>query len=383
MLDAVTGRPVMETPARGLPDRSAAAAFARGRRGHRPARHNEQVSGTILERARSGDEQAFRELTAPYLRELHVHCYRMLGSLTDADDLLQETLIAAWRGLDGYAGRASVRTWLYRIATNRCLNAIRDARRRIPAEPVPPFPPPAPSRHGDVTWLHPYPGPWLEELTEPGPEARLETRQSVELAFVTVLQRLPPRQSAALVLVDAIGFSVAEVAGMLASTPVAIKAALQRARAAVARDYAGRAHEPAGGAGSHAEKHLVQRFARSYLAGDIDDIVALLTDDAWLSMPPAPHEYHGRDAVAAFLRASAQWRAGQSVLLPAQANGQPALGHYLPGADASACVPVSIIVLTMSGDRLRGITHFLDAGLARYFRLPARLAPPGGVIAAR
>lgn len=340
------------------------------------------MSGTILERAQGGDEQAFRELTAPYVRELHVHCYRMLGSLTDADDLLQETLIAAWRGLDGYAGRASVRAWLYRIATNRCLNAIRDARRRIPAEPIPPFQPPAPSHHGDVTWLHPYPGTWLEELTEPGPEARFETRQSVELAFVTVLQRLPPRQAAALVLVDVIGFSVAEVAGMLASTPVAIKAALQRARAALAQDYEGRAHRPAGGAASHAEKHLVQRFARAFVAGDIDGIVALLTDDAWLSMPPAPHEYHGRAAVAAFLRASAQWRAGQSALLPTQANGQPAFGHYLRRMDASGHVPVSILVLTLSGDRLSGITHFLDAGLARSFRLPARLAPVDGAIAA-
>jgi RNA polymerase sigma-70 factor (ECF subfamily) len=341
------------------------------------------VSSTILERAKGGDDQAFQELTAPYIRELHLHCYRMLGSLADADDLLQETLIAAWRGLGGYAGRASVRAWLYRIATNRCLNAIRDCKRRIPAEPIPPFQPPVPSHHGDVPWLHPYPGTWLEELSEPGPEARFETRQAVELAFVTVLQRLPPRQLAALVLVDVIGFSVAEVAGMLGSTPIAVKAALQRARASVAQDYAGRSHEPVGGSASCQEKDLVQRFASSYVAGDVDGIVALLTDDAWLAMPPASHEYHGRDAVVAFLRASAEWREGQSVLLPTRANGQPALGHYLRPVDASVYVPASIIVLTMSGERLSGITHFLDASLARYFRLPARLAPVDGVIAAR
>ena len=306
----------------------------------------------------------------------------MLGSLPDADDMLQETLIAAWRGLSGYAGRASVRAWLYRIATNRCLNAIRDAKRRIPAEPIPPFPPPAPSGHGDVTWLHPYPETWLAELTEPGPEAQLETRQSVELAFVTVLQRLPPRQSAALVLVDVIGFSVAEVAAMLDNTPVAIKAALQRARAAVAQDSAGRRHEPAGGYASVQEHDLVQRFARSYVAGDVDGIVSLLTDDAWLAMPPAPHEYHGRDAVAAFLRASARWREGQSTLLPTRANGQPALGHYLRLAGASVYRPVSLFVLTMSGDRLSGITHFIDSGLARHFALPESLAAVDGAAAA-
>lgn len=340
------------------------------------------MGSTILERARDGDDRAFQELTAPYIRELHVHCYRMLGSLTDADDLVQETLIAAWRGLAGYAGRASFRAWLYRIATNRCLNAIRDSRRRVPAEPVPPFEPPPPSRHGDATWLHPYPSAWLEELTEPGPEVTFETRQAIELAFVTVLQRLPPRQSAALVLVDVIGFSAAEVAGMLNATPIAIKAALQRARASVARDCAGHLHEPAGGCASREESDLVRRFASSYVAGDIDGIVALLTDDAWLAMPPAPHEYHGRDAIAAFSRASAAWRGGRSALVPTRANGQPALGHYLRLADAQTYVPAGIIVLTMSGGRLSGVTHFLDASLASRFPLPASLEPADGAIAA-
>lgn len=334
------------------------------------------MDSTILERAKDGDDQAFQELTAPYIRELHVHCYRMLGSLTDADDMLQETLIAAWRGLAGYAGRASFRAWLYRIATNRCLNAIRDSRRRVRPEPVPPFQTPAASRYGDVTWLHPYPSAWAEELIEPGPEATFESRQAIELAFVTVLQRLPPRQSAALVLVDVIGFSVPEVAAMLGTTPIAVKAALQRARASVAQGCAGRSHKPAGGSGSQEENDLVRRFASSYVDGDVDGIVALLTHDAWLAMPPAPHEYRGTAAIAAFLRASAEWRAGRSTLVPTGANGQPALAHYLR-ADARTYTPASIIVLTMSGDRVSGITHFLNADLVGRFRLPDSLPAAG------
>ncbi len=334
------------------------------------------MSSSILERARAGDGRAFEELTAPYVRELHVHCYRMLGSLADADDLLQETLIAAWRGLDGYAGRASVRAWLYRIATNRCLNAIRNSRRRIPPEPIPPFRPPAPSRRGEVTWLNPYPGAWLDELADPGPEVRFEMRQSVELAFVTVLQRMPPRQAAALVLVDVIGFSTAEVAGMLHSTPTAIKAALQRARASLADHSAGRRHEPAGGSDSETENDLARRFASSYEVGDVDGVVALLTDDAWLAMPPASHEYRGREAIAAFMRASIGWREGRRVTLgPTRANGQPAFVHYLGLPCAQFSVPTSIVVLTMSADRINRITHFLDSGLPRYFHLPVVCCP--------
>lgn len=345
--------------------------------GDRPG-DNRTMASTTLERAKDGDNYAFQELIAPYIRELHAHCYRMLGSLTDADDLLQETLIAAWRGLSGYAGRASFRAWLYRIATNRCLNAIRDYRRRVQSVPVPPFEPPAASRFGDVTWLHPFPSVWAEELAEPGPEARFERREAVELAFITVLQRLPPRQSAALVLVDAIGFSATEVAVMLDTTPTAIKAALQRARASVARDYVGRSHEPAGGRGSRQEDDLVRRFAISYVDGDVDGIVSLLTDDAWLAMPPAPHEYHRPNAVAAFLWASAEWRDGRSALVPTGANGQPALAHYLR-VGAQSYPLASIIVLTMSADRVSGITHFLDvAGLASHFRLPAALPSADG-----
>ena len=237
-----------------------------------------------------------RELVEPYRRELRVHCYRMLGSLTDAEDVLQETLLAAWRGLAGFEGRASVRAWLYRIATNRCLNAMRDAKRRVPVEPVPPFQPPEPSRRGEITWLQPYPDALLDGIadTAPGPEARYQAMEAVELAFVSALQRMPPRQAATLVLRDVLGFPAGEVADMLDTTPTAVKGALQRARAALDHDAATRAPRP----GADQERVLGRRFAEAFIAADIEGVVALLTDDAWLSMPPAPHEYHGIDAIA-------------------------------------------------------------------------------------
>ena len=329
---------------------------------------------TTLQRARDGDERAFRELTDPYRRELQVHCYRMLGSLTDAEDLLQETLLAAWRGLADFQERASVRSWLYRIATNRCLNALRGAGRRIPTEPVPPFQPPEPSRRGEITWLQPYPDALLEAIADPtpGPEARYKATEAVELAFVAGLQRMPPRQAAALVLRDVLGFATDEVAGMLGSSHTAVKGALQRARAALDHARAGQAPRP----GSATEHDLARRFADAYLAADLARIVALLTDDAWLSMPPAPHEYHGLEAIAAFLWASFAYRGDRRVhLLPTRANTQPAFGSYLTDP---AGIAAGLFVLTMAGDRIQAITRFhLDALYPR-FGLPDSLPEPVG-----
>ena len=187
--------------------------------------HPGVVEQATLQRARAGDEQAFRELTDPYRRELQVHCYRMLGSLTDAEDMLQETLLAAWRGLAGFQERSSLRSWLYRIATNQCLNALRAAGRRIPAEPVPPFQPPEPTRRGEITWLQPYPDVLLEGIadTAPGPDARYQASEAIELAFIAGLQRLPSRQAAALVLRDVLGFATHEVASMLGTSQTAVK----------------------------------------------------------------------------------------------------------------------------------------------------------------
>lgn len=319
----------------------------------------------VLEGARAGDEHAFAELVEPYRRELRVHCYRMLGSLTDAEDVVQETLLAAWRGLSGFEGRASVRAWLYRIATNRCLNAIR--ARRVPPEPTPPFQPPEPTRRGELTWLQPYPDALLDGIpdTAPGPEARYQTREAVGLAFVSALQRMPPRQAASLVLCDVLGFPTAEVATMLDTTPTAIKGALQRARAALTTDSRPPRPTPA------SEHAVARRFAESFTAADIDGVIALLTDDAWLSMPPAPHEYLGPPAIANFLRASFAYPGNRPThLLPTKANGQPAYGVYVGAPTAH---PAGLLVLTTTSDRIQAITRFhLDELLPR-FGLPTEL----------
>lgn len=315
---------------------------------------------TLLERARSGDELAFGELTAPYVRELQLHCYRMLGSLVDAEDQVQETLLAAWRGLPGFAGRSSLRAWLYRIATNRCLNAMRASRRR--PEPVPPSEPPPPSRLAEETWLQPLPDGWLAA----GPDDQLVARESVELAFVAALQRLPPRQTAVLLLHDVLGYATTEIAEMLETTATAVKGALQRARAAASTTHPPRSD-------TATEREIARRFATAFTTHNIDGVVDLLTDDAWLAMPPAPHEYHGPAAVAAFLRASAGWRAdGETLLVPTVANTQPAFGCYVtdPGGTTH---PSGVLVLTIVGDRIGGITRFLDADLPRRFGLPANM----------
>ena len=312
------------------------------------------MDAMTLRRAREGDEQAFRELTDPYRRELQVHCYRMLGSLTDSEDLLQETLLAAWRGLAGYQERASLRSWLYRIATNQCLNALRGAGRRIPTEPIPPFQPPEPSRRGEVTWLQPYPDTLLEGIADqaPGPEARYQATEAVELAFVAGLQRMPPRQAATLVLKDVLGFGTEEVAGMLKTSPTAIKGTLQRARAALER--------PISPAASPAQERTVsRRFAEAFVAADIDAVIALLTDDAWLSMPPAPHEYHGKAAIRAFLETSFGFRGNRHVrLVPTRANTQPAFGTYITDPDTGEEHPGGLFVLTLAGERIRTLTRF-------------------------
>ncbi len=324
-----------------------------------------------MDRARDGDEQAFRELTGPYRRELHLHCYRMLGSLFDAEDLLQETLIAAWRGLDGFAGRSSIRAWLYRIATNRCINAIRDSKRRRPAEPVPPFDPPAPTRRGEVTWLQPYPDRWLEQAADqaPGPAQRYLDRETVELAFIVALQLLPPRQTAAVLLRDVLGFSTAEVAAMLDTSPTAVKGVLQRARGSLAQSRT--ATGAARGSDSAQDRELARRFARAFTEDDIDGIVELLADDAWLAMPPAAHEYHGAEAVAGFLRTSADWRLGRRIrLVPVGANRQPAFGCCLADSTGPTEQPAGILVLTVANDRITVITRFLDPRLQGHFCLP-------------
>lgn len=303
----------------------------------------------------------FKDLVAAHRHELLVHCYRLLGSVTDAEDVLQESLLAAWRGLERFEHRASLRSWLYRIATNRCLNALRDRGRRIPPEPQPPFRPPEPSRRTHVTWLQPIPDTLLEHLpdTDPGPEARYTAREAIELAFVAALQRLTPRQAAVLVLCDVLGHRQDEVALMLDTTPAAVKGLLQRARGAIER-HRDPAREPPPAPGSARERQVVERFAEAFAGDDFDTLVSLLADKAWLAMPPAPHEYHGVPAIISFLRTSAAWRGSQQLrvrLRPTRMNGQPAFASQLVGDGSER--PGGLLVLTLTGERLHGLTLFL------------------------
>ena len=264
------------------------------------------AAADLISRARAGNGDAFRELTEPYRRELLVHCYRMLGSFQDAEDALQDTLLTAWQGLGGFEGRASLRTWLYRIATNRCLNARRSASRRPAKEwDVPKVQPPEPTRLGEVVWLEPFPDALLEGAIDMplGPDARYEQTESISLAFVTALQVLPPRQLAVLILRDVLGFHAGEVADMLDSTVESVNSALKRARASLQRRRSPTAdREPPPASDSPAEDAIVAKFVRAYESADLDALVALLTDDVFISMPPMPFEYEGRDIVAPLLR---------------------------------------------------------------------------------
>ena len=272
----------------------------------------------------------FRELTDPYRRELQLHIYRIVGSAQDAEDLLQETLLAAWRGLERFEGRASVRAWLYRIATNRALDALRN--------------------RPEGRTLEPYPDVLLEGIPDdaPGPDARYEAREAVALAFIAGLQHLPPQQRAVLVLRDVLGFRAAEVAEMLDASEASVNGLLRRARAAFESRLPAAARLP----DSKREREVVGRLADAFEAGDIDGVVALLTDDAWLRMPPEPHEFQGRAAIGAFL-ADRQARRGAPLrLVPTRANGQPAFDCYFRGR------PYGMLVVTLEGDRISAMTWF-------------------------
>jgi RNA polymerase sigma-70 factor (ECF subfamily) len=342
----------------------------------------ELVPGDALEeaalaRVRAGDDEAFRELTGPHRRELQLHCYRVLGSPQDAEDLVQETLLAAWRSLEAFEGRASVRAWLYRIATNRCLDALR-ARSRRPRELHAMDEPPEPTRRIEPVWLEPYPDVLLEGIPDrsPGPAARYEARESIELAFIAALQHLQPRQRAALVLRDVLGFGTAEVAEMLDTGLASVKGALQRARATLGARLPAADRESAPRPNSVRERELVGRFADAVQSGDVDAIVTLLTDDALLTMPPQPLEYQGHEAIAAFLRHRQQLRAAPLRVVPTRANTQPAFGCYLPDAQAAIARAYGLIVLTLEGDAVAAITWFADTGVFRHFGLPRTLPNP-------
>jgi len=347
------------------------------------------VTDELIERARAGDEGAFRALTEPHLRELQVHCYRMLGSFADAEDALQDTLLSAWQGLTGFEERASLRTWLYRIATNRCLSSLRAASRRPAAQwNVPGVEPPEPTRLGEVVWLEPYPDALLPAGAAgppPGPEARYEQAESISLAFVTALQTLPPRQLAVLILRDVLGFHASEVAAMLDATVESVNGALKRARAGLQRQRreAAADGEPPPVPGSPSEDALVARFVRAYEAADIDALVRMLTDDAFMSMPPMPLEYLGREVVANFCAATLFAAGRRFDLVPTRANGQPAFGAYFR-APAGPRPTAGLIVIALAGDRVAAMTRFEPSVLPR-FGLPQSLSsePPPHRMAVR
>jgi RNA polymerase sigma-70 factor (TIGR02960 family) len=329
-------------------------------------------TGDLMAKARAGDGDAFRALTEQHRAELQLHCYRMLGSLQDAEDALQETMVAAWQGIGGFEQRASMRTWLYRIATNQCLNARRSAKRRQAKEwDVPNVDPPEPTRLGEVVWLQPYPDTLLEsaDAAPVGPEARYEQTEAISLAFITALQLLPPRQTAVLILRDVLGFRANEVADMIDSTVDAVNSALKRARAAVQSRETPDADD-APPPGSPSEYAVVAKFVHAWESADVEALVDLLTDDVFISMPPVPFEYEGRDLFARFC--TGIFGAGRRFdLVATRANGQPAFGAYLRSPHRISH-GTGLYVLTVAGDRIRAMTRFDNSALP-WFGLPRSL----------
>ena len=325
------------------------------------------MSVELIDRARSGDETAFEQLVGPYRREMQVHCYRILGSVADAEDALQETLTAAWQGLGGFEGRSAIRTWLYRIATSRCLNMLRAASRRPADLRILDVDVPEPTRLNEVVWLEPYPDVLLAEMPDhaAGPEARYEVREAISLAFVTALQLLPARQRAALILRDVLGFSAREVASLLDTTEQSVTSALKRARATLDRELPSSEHPPPAPS-SLVEQELLRRLVQAFEESDVAGIVALMAEDARLRMPPVPLEYQGRELAGRFF-ADVAFRQGRRYrLVPSRTNGQPAFGVYLRDPVTDIAHAFGLFVITLSGDRISAITRFDNAALARF-----------------
>jgi RNA polymerase sigma-70 factor, ECF subfamily len=325
----------------------------------------------LLAAAREGDQDAFRRLVEPHRADLHAHCYRMLGSVHDADDALQDALLRAWRGISRFEGRGSVRSWLYRIATNTSLDAIaRRPRRVLPIDYGPAADPGDPPGEPLVesVWVEPYPDERLGlEDGYAGPEARYERRESVELAFIVALQHLPATQRAVLILRDALGFSAREVAEALETTVASVNGALRRARRAAAERLPEQSQQTTLRAlGDDGIREVVERYIDAWERADVDAILALLAEDATFTMPPLPTWYRGHDAIAGFLNRFAlqdRWR-----LLPARANGQLAFGCYAWDAEQASYTALSLDVLTLDGTRATEVISFVTP----YTRGPAR-----------
>jgi RNA polymerase sigma-70 factor (ECF subfamily) len=330
----------------------------------------------LIARARAGDDDAFRELVEVHSHELQVHCYRILGSLQDAEDALQETLVSAWRNLGDFGQRSSLRTWLYQIATNRCLSMLRtDSRRPRTAVRLPDLTLPDPTSVSDAPpWLEPYPDVLLDNLVDqaPGPEARYETTEAISLAFITALQLLPPRQRAVLVLRDVLGYHAGEVAKMLDATQESVQSALKRARATVDNYLADSGSRPARQPDTTAERRLVAQLTDALERADLQALVGLLAEDVRVSMPPAMLEYRGIDVARQFF-AAATLRPGRSYrVVPTRANGQPAVGMYMADPHTGVYRAYGLHVVTIADDRITSITGFHASVMPR-FGLPRTL----------
>ncbi len=333
---------------------------------------------TLLERARAGDEDAYRRLVDPRRSELHAHCYRMLGSVDDAEDALQDALLGAWRGLARFEGRSSLRSWLYRIATNASLDlAARRPERVLPRD----YGPPGDPREGpaeplvELAWLEPYPDERLGLVdATTTPEGRYQQHEAIELAFVAALQHLPPKQRAALILREVLGFSAQEVAESLETTVASVKSALQRARKAVDERLPEQSQQATlRSLGDEGIRKMVSAYIAAWERDDVDAVVAMLTDDATIAMPPTPTWYRGREAITAFysewvLSGELSWRH-----LPTRANGQPAVACYLWDPETGSYGAQVLDVLTLRGHHVAEITSFVDPHVFRRFGLPDQL----------
>ena len=347
---------------------------------HSPRPASTMNEQDTLAAARRGEEDAFDRLVRPHRAELLAHCYRMLGSVPDAEDALQDALLSAWRGLRGFEGRSSLRSWLYKIATNACLKAIeRRPKRVLPLD----YGPAADPHDGpgeplvESVWLEPYPDERLGLADGPaGPEARYEQREAVELAFVAALQHLPARQRAVLILRDVLGFSGAEVAEALETTPASVYSALQRAHKSVDKTLPQQSQQATLRSLDDARlREIADGFVDAWNRNDVEALATLLAEDAAMTMPPIPTWYQGRESVARFLngwplRGDKRWRA-----VPTRANGQLAFGHYLWNEDSGLFVAHSITVLTLRGAKIAEITSFLTPDAFGRFGLAAELEP--------
>jgi RNA polymerase sigma-70 factor (ECF subfamily) len=326
----------------------------------------------LIAAAKRGDQDAFGRLVAPNRRELHAHAYRMLGSAADAEDALQDALVGAWRGLARFEGRSSLRSWLYTITTNASLKAIgRRPKRVLPIDYGPPSNPH--DRPGEplleTAWVEPYPDD-VEDHTA-SPEARYEQRESVELAFVAALQHLPPRQRAALILRDVLGFSARETAETLDTTPISIDSALQRAHKTIDKRIPQQSQQTAlRSLGDTELREIVDSYIRAWESADVSAIAAMLADEATLVMPPLREWYSGRDAIVAFLGRFPLAKVRRRRLVSTRANGQPAFAHYAWDAGAEAMVAQAIHVLGLDGNRIRDITIFQTPEVFARFGLP-------------